>query len=459
MPQARDEAGNIWETDAQGNAIRLVSPAQAPQQQSGAITVGRPNVRKEAREDASLGIQQGGLAVQQGNLAARQATLPSEVAKAEADARKAQIEADRAAAEAAKAPRPETNLIQQELKTSALMQALNTARQQIGGGWSTGNLAGTKGFQGIPFAGQNSTNLDATLSGLKGSILTDTLATMKAQSATGASGMGSLTEKEGERLAASIGALQQAQDADSLMRNLAKVETHYRNMLALSKGEDPRRPEVAARYGIISDEDRAAAAKQGNGQVTSAGNEGVDPAMIGANNAVKRMVRNGASAQEVRDYLNAVKPGIGDAVQGLEETINYNRQNPDKPVGVDIEKQWTPTGGVAGALGEVGMSPWGSGVIGAADMLTGGTLDNMTANPDLTRATMAGVQQENPLSYLTGQIGGGAAAGLGLEAGLGRAGLSGLNAIRGGEAGYGALYGAGQRRRDTTWARCPTGGR
>lgn len=27
MPQARDEAGNIWEVDAQGNAVRLVSPA------------------------------------------------------------------------------------------------------------------------------------------------------------------------------------------------------------------------------------------------------------------------------------------------------------------------------------------------------------------------------------------------------------------------------------------------
>lgn len=42
MPQARDEAGNIWETDAQGNPVRLVQPAQqrrAPQ----AVTVGRPN--------------------------------------------------------------------------------------------------------------------------------------------------------------------------------------------------------------------------------------------------------------------------------------------------------------------------------------------------------------------------------------------------------------------------------
>lgn len=31
MGQARDEAGNIWETDAQGQAIRLLQPAQGPQ--------------------------------------------------------------------------------------------------------------------------------------------------------------------------------------------------------------------------------------------------------------------------------------------------------------------------------------------------------------------------------------------------------------------------------------------
>lgn len=408
------------------------------------ITIGRPNVRKEAREDAQLGVSQGQLGVAQGNLAARQATLPSEVAKAEADARKAQIEADRAAAEAAKAPKPETSLIQQSLKTSALMNALNTARAQIGKGWATGNMAGTKGFQGVPFVGQNSTNLAATLDGLKGSILTDTLATMKAQSATGASGMGSLTEKEGERLAASVGALQQAQDAESLTRNLAKVEMHYRNMLALSYGEDPRRPEVAQRYGIISDEDRAAAEKKGAGQVTAAGNEDVDPAMIGANNAVRRMIRNGASEQEIRGYLNAIKPGVGDAVTGLSETINYSRQNPDKPVGVNIERQWTPSGGVSGALGEIGMSPLGAGVIGAADMLTGSNLDSLTSNPDLARATMAGVQERNPWSYFGGQVGGAALGGLGLELGAAKAGLGGLNAARGSDLAYGALIGAGQ---------------
>jgi hypothetical protein len=45
MGQARDEAGNIWETDAQGNPVRLLQPAQGPQ------TLGTPDPRIEGREE------------------------------------------------------------------------------------------------------------------------------------------------------------------------------------------------------------------------------------------------------------------------------------------------------------------------------------------------------------------------------------------------------------------------
>lgn len=412
-------------------------------QQSGGV-VRRPvdpyAPNKERRADEGVELERARLGISQQAEARQQATLAADVAKAEADARKAQIEADRAEAEAAKAPRPETNLIQQSIKTSALLDALNVARSQIAGGMATGNFFGGGAFAGVPIFGQNATNLSTTLDGLKGSILTDTLATMKAQSSTGASGMGSLTEKEGERLAASIGALHQEQDAESLLRNLAKVERHYRNMLALSYGEDPREPEVMERYGIRLEEESAAPR---GGSVTSEGNTTRDPALAGVNASVKRMIRAGADEQRVRDYLNAVRPGMGDAAQNVREAIEYGRQNPDRDFGVDLEGVWTPTTGVASALGEIGMSPVGSSVIGAADFLTGGTLDNLTANPDAARASMSGVQQLNPTSYLLGQIGGGALGGLGLEAGLARGGLSALNSARVGDVALGAAYGAG----------------
>lgn len=43
MPQARDEAGNIWEVDAQGNPVRLISQGGAPQ---GAIPIGPRDTSK-----------------------------------------------------------------------------------------------------------------------------------------------------------------------------------------------------------------------------------------------------------------------------------------------------------------------------------------------------------------------------------------------------------------------------
>jgi hypothetical protein len=415
------------------------------QQQGGIIS--DPNAeREQARDDQSLGLDAERVRIAREAESRQRATLPADVRRAEAEAVKSEAQAAAAVKEQALAPKPETARIQQAIKTSALLDALNTARSQIGQGWATGNFAGTGTFQGVPGVGQNSTNLAATISGLQGSIINDTLAQLKAQSASGASGYGSLTESEAQRLAAAVGALQQTQDKESLLRNLARVEKHYRNALALSYGEDPRIPEVAQKYGIVESDDKAvpgANPPSGGGQVTSEGTTGVDPALKGLNATVARMVRDGKDARQIRDYLNAVRPGMGDAAQDVESVVAYGRQNPDKPALVDLEKIWTPNSGLSQMLGDIGMSPIGAGVIGAADAVTMGTLDNLTPNPELTRATMEGVSQENPWSYTLGQIGGGAATGLGLEAGLARAGLTGMTGVRTGEALYGAGYGAG----------------
>lgn len=68
MPQARDEAGNIWETDAQGNPVRLITPAQGagqvftlPENPREAQRDAQTQADREAdnaRADAALAIQQ-----------------------------------------------------------------------------------------------------------------------------------------------------------------------------------------------------------------------------------------------------------------------------------------------------------------------------------------------------------------------------------------------------------------
>lgn len=438
MPQARDEAGNIWETDAQGNAIRLIQAA--PSQQPKPITIGTPDPRIPL-ETAKAG----------NDLARSAATLPYEGAKAAADARKAAADATKAemdaaasAKEQANAPRPETARIQSALQTDNVLSLLNTARQQIGKGWSTGNVAGTGAFQSIPFVGQNSTNLSGTLEGIQGNVINDTLKQLKAASANGASGYGSLTETEAQRLAAAVASLKQSQDTPTLLNNLATVERHYRSALALLNNEDPRDDAVAQKYGIIPAGDGAQTPQnQGMGAVTSEGRYEADPARAGVNAQVAKMIRSGKSAPEIKSYLNRVSPGLGDRAAQIDQSVQFYRLHPDIAPNVDLENKWVPASDMSRTLGEIGMSAPGSAVIGAGDLLSMGTLDNLAPNPDLARATMTGVQQENPTSYFLGQLGGGAAAGLGAELMLGKAGFGAVNAMRGGDMLTGAGYGMG----------------
>lgn len=90
MPQARDEAGNIWEVDAQGNPVRLIQAAGAGQ------ILPDPAAQYEApRAAAQAQSAQAGAQVDQ-------ATVGAEITKAMADARRAEAEARRAEAESAR---------------------------------------------------------------------------------------------------------------------------------------------------------------------------------------------------------------------------------------------------------------------------------------------------------------------------------------------------------------------
>lgn len=175
-----------------------------------------------------------------------------------------------------------------------------------------------------------------------------------------------------------------------------------------------------------------------------------DPALAGANATVTQMIREGRSEDEIRGYLNRIRPGLGDQTNALGENIRYYNQNPNFTPQVDIEQVWQPATGFNQAMGNaaqweipgLGFSP-GAAVIGAGDMFSFGTLDNFADNPEMARAVMEGVEQQNPGSFLTGQVAGGIASGIGAEAALGRAGLGAVGRMRGGDLALGAGYGAG----------------
>lgn len=92
-----------------------------------------------------------------------------------------------------------------------------------------GNL-GARGA--VPnFWGTDAANAEAKLNQIDAKTFLKTLGDLKNQSATGASGLGSLTENEGKKIQAAAAALSRSQDAASYARNLLK----YKSELAASK--------------------------------------------------------------------------------------------------------------------------------------------------------------------------------------------------------------------------------
>jgi hypothetical protein len=93
MAQARDEAGNIWEVDAQGNAVRLIQPAPQQAQPLGPPDPTAPFQAPRAQADTQKAQADAALAAAQAPFAAQMAQ--AEVAKALAEAEKARAEAAR----------------------------------------------------------------------------------------------------------------------------------------------------------------------------------------------------------------------------------------------------------------------------------------------------------------------------------------------------------------------------
>lgn len=112
--------------------------------------------------------------------------------------------------------------------------------------WSTGFLG--KHMKG--WGGTQADNLAAQMSTIAAGTSLNKMAELKQQSATGATGLGALSEKEGAMLRDSVGALDQTQDKDHFLEGLSTVEKHYRTMRAMQAGADPHHAAVAEQFGI-----------------------------------------------------------------------------------------------------------------------------------------------------------------------------------------------------------------
>jgi hypothetical protein len=333
-----------------------------------------------------------------------------------------------------------------------LLTAVASARREIG----TGRATGVVGAIGRHIPGSSANDFAGSLDAIQGGIIMEKLQQLKDASKTGASGMGALSEREGARLAASVAALGPNMSSDKLLESLATIERHARALQAVADGRNPDDPAVAKQYGVTprnpnTDRKVVGGVVGGSGDASGGGltlSQGgthvvTDPALTGANRQVEAMIRDGRSGAEIRDYLDTVRPGLGVQVRNLDEWIAYHNANPSKSIDARIdrvEKPLTPAGSL---MNRAAQSVPGAMAVGAADMISGGTLDNMTSNPALARAGMAGVAEMHPNATLAGNVLGGIGAGMGAEGLTGAMGLGRMGATLAGDILPGMAYGAG----------------
>ncbi len=393
--------------------------------------------------------------------AAADATL-SEANARRAAAQAAALEAKMAAEAEANAAKGATAGRDRSEKLETLTGYLGTlqrARDVISSGAATGVVGQvTGGVWGTPAA-----DLKGILESIANPVVLEAMAEARKGSAVGATGFGALSQKELELLKGKFGSLRQSQDPESLMRTINEIEQSYRRLTAYNAGYDPYTPEGAKLVGLpvpegaeepVPMDDPAAPM-----EIVPKGETVSDPELAGVNAAITSMVTSGRSADQIRAYLNEVRPGVGDKVLGVEEAV-ANFQKTGKPPRVNVEDTYVP--GEETLISKIGDSPIGAGAMAMADQFASGFMGELAAGEmsgedyNRTSAVMRGLREKYPGASLFGDltggtlstVGGGLAAGKmglklpGLLEGVVQEGMYGIGSSEPGQRVEGGLYGA-----------------
>lgn len=301
----------------------------------------------------------------------------------------------------------------------------------------TGQLGGLSSFL-FPEA----STLNSRLNQLSGQSTVEYLGELKSRS-EGNPLAGPVSDKDTAMAKQAASNLNQTDPTTELSRNLLRYDHSVQNMqlklqnkpalsfsdylkqTAEAEAETPKVGEVATEAGAIASK--------------------ADPALAGTNAKVRAMLKAGVPQGVIVDYLNSVRPGLGDgAIPSLNAVERWKSANPNYRGGfkVDLEKEYYKTSPAQSVFGQTALSAPGAYAIQAANALTAGNLANLTANPEEAKATISGLKETRPISSFLGELTGyglGAANVAGAlraaGAGIGSAGL-------GGEAIFGGVTGA-----------------
>jgi hypothetical protein len=235
MAQARDEAGNIWEIDAQGNPVRLIQAAQAaPQRQAPQVTPldlpppppPAPPSRTTAGA-ATEGLKPGFMWVDPNNPAAGQVKVPTTPATGS----------------------PQSNERRAQIK--AILGTVQRIRKMADESLAVGS--GAEFLQGVPGINQNTINVQAAVDQLRGDIVNQIVAVLAEQNQGGVSGMAN-AQSEAERMAASIAPLRVGQSLPEFMQGLQNAEDYYLRQAAALDGKPA--PDAATMEAFLPEERR-----------------------------------------------------------------------------------------------------------------------------------------------------------------------------------------------------------
>lgn len=398
MPQARDEAGNIWETDAQGNPVRLISQAQAPAD---------PTFEFQGPQAAA------DLERTQAATSASRASAASSYASAAASGQTAQ---GRALENVQKAQEIENwresqnaKEVRQFLRFDRNMQIINRARDMVtqngGVGWSSL-------LRSLP--DNNARDLESALKPLLADLGFDRLQEMRDASPTGGA-LGQVSERELDLLQSSMGNLDLGASKDQFLRNLDMVQQQLVGVYASAGGAtgadwDGRVSALSKEYRptLPRDEDEGA---PGIGQATDS--TFATPDDLDVQRQVQSAFNGGATTAELVDLQTRLGRPVS---EGQRAVIEQNVQARD--AGLPVRSIPVPESGVQSSFRKglnefIADSPNFTGYgAGAANALSLGFSDEIAGTlsgvgSDYANRAKGFIQDQAPGAYLGGEFSGG----------------------------------------------------
>jgi hypothetical protein len=453
MPQMVDEAGNIWEVDAQGNPVAFVGKQGA---QQGPVTIGTPNPNKQRGDALDNQYKEAQINKIIADMSKEDAPKLPTGYRMKADGSGAELIPGVAA--------PGANAKGDPGKAGAYKSVI----QQIDRLYELYNqgIGATEGVAGILDYLPTEAN---AMFDTAGAALGD-----QGNAAFKVPGMGAQSDADAARFVAAnqpmasdrdaaalekLRALRQRLEANMQAQGLPAPQWNY-DLNGAPISAQPQNDQSVAGALPAQGRDRSnqsAVLFGGPGQDGGGGGFApygatmkteANPQWKGVNQAVKGMIVAGRSPDEIKAFLNS-KGIAGDAARGVDEAINYFRKTGKDNFGVDVEKIQVPMSGTEQFLnnapqtrvGTAAATALNAGGFGIPQMLAGGQgLDYL--------------RSQNPGSAFAGDVAGviGGTAALG-RAGGAVAGRVAPNLLGGGskaalgrqlatDATYGGIYGA-----------------